>query len=263
MNIQSPGFSSKKAHGQRLVAEVNRVSAAPAHPKGLCKNQIMSDVPNIDLRNPGRSELDDVDAACRDHGFFFLSGHGLDDLIERTFDQSERFFAAPRVVKESLRRTEQGPLGWYDRELTKRFRDCKEVFDYMEPDGPLGEKLNRWPRELEGFREAQLEFFRAFSELAKQTVTLVHRALGTPASRIAEMGGSPASSTARLNHYPTHDPLTHEESESLPELGPTALGDHTDPGILTLLLQDETGGLQTLHSVTGGSTCLRATARSS
>ena len=206
----------------------------------------MSDVPEIDIRNPTPSALADLDAACRDHGFFFLTGHGLDDLIQRTFEQSERFFAAPRDVKESLRRTEDGPLGWYDRELTKRYRDCKEVFDYMEPDGPLGERLNRWPSDLEGFRESQLAFFRGFSELAKETTALVHRALGTPASRVAEMGGSPASSTARLNHYPTHDPLTQDESRSLPELGPTALGHHTDPGILTLLLQDETGGLQTL-----------------
>lgn len=206
----------------------------------------MSDVPNIDIRDPGRSGLHDVDAACRDHGFFFLSGHGLDELIEKAFDESERFFKAPRVLKESLRRTEEGPLGWYDRELTKRFRDCKEVFDYMEPEGALGEKLNRWPGELEGFRETQVQFFHAFSDLAKETVRLVHRALGTPAARVAEMGGSPASSTARLNHYPTHDPLPIEESENLPGLGPTALGHHTDPGILTLLLQDETGGLQTL-----------------
>ena len=39
----------------------------------------------------------------------------------------------------------------------------------------------------------------------------------------------------------TRSPLI---SEGLAELGPTALGYHTDPGVLTLLLQDNTGGLQ-------------------
>ena len=35
------------------------------------------------------------------------------------------------------------------------------------------------------------------------------------------------------------------ERAGLPLLGATALGYHTDPGVLTLLLQDDTGGLQT------------------
>ena len=35
-----------------------------------------------------------------------------------------------------------------------------------------------------------------------------------------------------------------DERDGLAELGPTALGYHTDPGVLTLLLQDAVGGLQ-------------------
>ncbi|MEE3328935.1 MAG: 2OG-Fe(II) oxygenase family protein [Myxococcota bacterium] len=211
----------------------------------------MSTVPDIDIQETDASSLKKLDAACRDHGFFFLSGHGLDELIQRTFEQAERFFNEPPTVKESLRRTEQGPLGWYDRELTKRFRDCKEVFDFMEPEGTLGEKLNRWPADLPGFRDVQLEFFRAFSNLAQQTTQLVHQALGTASDAIAHHGGSAESSTVRLNHYPTHDPVPESASKDLADLGPTALGHHTDPGILTLLLQDDTGGLQT-HSLSDG-----------
>ena len=120
----------------------------------------MGKVPSIDIRQPTDARLAEVDAACRDHGFFFLSGHGLEDLIQRTFEESERFFAEPRASKVALSRTEGGPLGWYDRELTKQFRDCKEVFDFMEADGPIGEKLNRWPKALAGFKEAQIDFFK-------------------------------------------------------------------------------------------------------
>ncbi len=57
--------------------------------------------------------------------------------------------------------------------------------------------------------------------------------------------------TVRLNHYPTHDPVPESASANLADLGPTALGHHTDPGVLTLLLQDDTGGLQT-HSLSEG-----------
>ena len=35
-----------------------------------------------------------------------------------------------------------------------------------------------------------------------------------------------------------------DERNDLRELGDTALGHHTDPGVVTLLLQDDTGGLQ-------------------
>ena len=109
-------------------------------------------VPTIDIEHPSQGDLRAVDLACRDHGFFLLEGHGLDDLIERTWTETHRFFDAPRRLREDIRRTEDQPLGWYDRELTKRFRDCKEVFDYMHPAGAIGEIRNRWPDSLPGFR---------------------------------------------------------------------------------------------------------------
>ena len=38
------------------------------------------------------------------------------------------------AVRESIRRTADRALGGYDRELTKRTRDHKEVFDFIDPD---------------------------------------------------------------------------------------------------------------------------------
>lgn len=204
----------------------------------------MEQVPTVDLRNPGQTGLDDLDAACRDHGFFLLVGHGLDALIEETWAATRDFFAAPEALKAGIRRTEEQPLGYYDRELTKRRRDCKEVFDYMEPDGPIGTSRNRWPDGLPGFRETQSAFFGAFSKLAAETLALVHSALGVDPAVAATHAGSAMTSTVRLNHYPTADPVPPRERDGLPGLGEVALGHHTDPGVLTLLLQDQTGGLQ-------------------
>ena len=201
-------------------------------------------VATIDIRSQAPGELEALDSACRDHGFFLLKGHGLDELIDRTFAESWRFFAASEKVKAGIARTEDEPLGWYDRELTKRYRDCKEVFDYMEPKGAIGQKKNRWPEELPGFREMQDEFFEAFSKLAGDTSRLIHRALATPGEFMRDHLGSVMTSTVRLNYYPVEDPVPADERAGLPELGETALGFHTDPGVLTLLLQDETGGLQ-------------------
>ncbi len=201
-------------------------------------------VPTIDIGRPSEADLRAVDHACGDHGFFLLRGHGLDDLIRRNWEETRRFFSAPLKVKEDIRRTEDQPLGWFDRELTKRDRDCKEVFDYMQPGGAIGELRNRWPGALPGFKEFQTEFFEAFSVLAERTLHLVHSALGSGKEAAQAHPGSAMTSTVRLNYYPVEDPVPAEERETLPALGETALGHHTDPGVLTLLLQDDTGGLQ-------------------
>ena len=91
-------------------------------------------VPIIDLQTAsGDSEqLKLIDSACRDHGFFLLKNHGIQDEINNMWSMSEWFFSQNRVDKLKLLRSEEIPLGFYDRELTKQRRDLKEVFDFME-----------------------------------------------------------------------------------------------------------------------------------
>ncbi len=204
----------------------------------------MDSVPTVDIGNPSATSLAALDAACADHGFFLLEGHGLDELIERTWRETRRFFAADRSIKAAIERGPDSMLGWFDRELTKRKRDHKEVFDFIDPDLAIEPPPNRWPTGLDGFREAMTEFFDAFAVLAAETLTLVHRTLGVPADVAAAHPNPRSTSTVRLNHYPVGDPVPAAEREGLNPLGPTALGYHTDPGVLTLLLQDDTGGLQ-------------------
>ena len=59
------------------------------------------------------------------------------------------------------------------------------------------------------------------------------------------------TSFVRLNYYPFEDPLTPHDAKAVKTLGDMALHHHTDPGVLTLLLQDMTGGLQTLSKDDG------------
>ena len=201
-------------------------------------------VPAIDIGDPTATSLDSLDRACRDHGFFLLEGHGLDELIDHTWDQTRRFFAAGPAVKEPIRRTAESHLGWYDRELTKRRRDHKEVFDFIDPAIPDDRSPNRWPPELDGFRAAMERFFDAFAVLATRTLALVHATLDVTATTAAAHPTTRSTSTVRLNHYPVGDPVPAAERGDLRPLGDVALGHHTDPGVLTLLLQDDTGGLQ-------------------
>ena len=50
----------------------------------------MSQVPVIDLSAPSPEAIAALDAACHQHGFFLLSGHGADALIEQTWDQASK-----------------------------------------------------------------------------------------------------------------------------------------------------------------------------
>ena len=204
----------------------------------------MTHVPTVDIRNPSGVSLEALDRACADHGFFLLEGHGLDDLIERTWAATTAFFASSPANKEAIRRNPESMLGWYDRELTKRKRDHKEVFDFIDPSIPDDRSPNRWPERPTGFRSTMTDFFDGFAALAADTLRLVHSTLGLDPSTAADHPSERTTSTVRLNHYPVGDPVPEEDRDGLNPLGEVALGHHTDPGVLTLLLQDDTGGLQ-------------------
>lgn len=204
----------------------------------------MDQVPVVDISSPTSTSRRALDDACRDHGFFLLEGHGLDDLIDRTWGWTARLFDADRVVRTAIERDADNPLGWYDRELTKRRRDHKEVFDFIEPADPTRDRFNRWPTDLPDFRGTMAEFYEAFSGLAQRTLEFIHDTLDlSPAGR-SVIAGDPTASAVRLNHYTLGDPVPADERDGLAELGSTALGFHTDPGTITMLLQDDTGGLQ-------------------
>ena len=104
-------------------------------------------VPIIDLKNASNDEkqIKLLDAACRDHGFFILKNHGMQKQIDHMWKLSEWFFSQDRKDKLKLLRSEEIPLGFYDRELTKQKRDLKEVFDFMETR--TEHDINQWPKD--------------------------------------------------------------------------------------------------------------------
>ena len=206
-------------------------------------------VPTIDLEKAkdDPSQLKSLDKACRDHGFFLLKNHGMQEEIDDMWRMSEWFFNQPREDKLKIIRTESIPLGYYDRELTKQKRDLKEVFDFMYPKSN-GEDLNQWP-ENKVFRSKMENFFSKASLVAEETLRLVFLNLNNNGCQLPS--GDKSTSNARLNYYPIHDPLEEKTRKDISKLGNMALHHHTDPGILTLLIQDMTGGLQTKSKESG------------
>ena len=211
------------------------------------------EIPLIDLSlvKQDETQLELVDNACRDHGFFLLENHGMEKEIEAMWKASASFFAQTTEEKRKLYRTERNPLGYFDKELTKKKRDRKEVFDYMQPRAGSAD-FNQWPKENKSFRVVCENFFDAASDTATKTLEVIYMAYLAASDLNSELpGGDKRTSTVRFNFYPQDDPLDEKErSEELP-LGELALNHHTDPGILTLLFQDMVGGLQALSKANG------------
>lgn len=195
-----------------------------------------------------------ADAATR-FGFFQVVNHGISStLLADVWDQATAFFAQPLAVKRQIMRTKDNARGYYDRELTKNARDLKEVVDLGHVPFPeLGlnddrnhqavDGQNQWP-DIDGFAHTMVRYLQACEQVSSFLLGAFSAGLGEPRDRLDQHFGHDHTSFLRLNNYPLEDVLLAEETNNVAALGDMALHHHTDAGALTLLLQDDVGGLQ-------------------
>jgi len=185
--------------------------------------------------------------ACRESGFFYIVGHGVDeDLQLRLKELSRQFFA--QSLEEKLRiRMSLGGRAWrgyfcVGDELTSGKPDQKEGLYFGEElaaDDPRvvsGTPLhgpNLFPTHPSALRDTVLEYLAALTQLG-------HRLLAGLALSLD------LDEMYFFDRY-THEPLTlfrifNYPPPSDPQLW--GVGEHTDYGWLTILLQDDTGGLE-------------------
>ncbi|MQL95521.1 hypothetical protein Taro_028188 [Colocasia esculenta] len=189
----------------------------------------------------------EVEAASKDWGFFQVVNHGVSlEVLERFQVAARGFFALPAEKKRRVRRDAVNPLGYYESEHTKNVRDWKEVFDFMvddevviPPSGEPGDQeattwRNQWPDCPPELRETAREYAREVENLAFKLLEVISLTLNLPAKRLnGFFHGQPQSSFVRVNHYPPCP---------APDLA-LGVGRHKDSGALTVLLQDDVGGL--------------------
>ena len=223
----------------------------------------MTEIPVIDITQLASDQPDGVVAAIDDagrrYGFFQIVGHGIDpDLIDDVWRETRAFFAMDRAAKLALSRTKENSRGYYDRELTKRSRDLKEVFDFahvphpeLPDDHPRNfapvDGHNRWPADRPSFRRTMVAYLDACEGVARRLLRAFAMALDVEPDRFDEYFDHTHTSFIRLNHYPLGDPLDEDEAMAVTDLGDMALHHHSDAGAFTILLQDDVGGLQVEH----------------
>jgi isopenicillin N synthase-like dioxygenase len=185
--------------------------------------------------------------ACRDTGFFYVTGHGIPDaLLSGVFRSAQEFFAQPAAAKDEISikrsRHNRGYVGLSTERLDPGQIDNKEAFNIgldlapTDPEVVAGKPfrgVNLWPR-TPGFRDTTLAYFNAVWKLGCDLHFAIAADLGLPTTYFANKLDRPMA-TLRLLHYPPRDAARGDA------LG---AGAHTDYGSITLLLTDDADGLE-------------------
>ena len=185
-------------------------------------------------------------------GFFAIAGHGVDPLLQCRLDRAARaFFALPDRTKDEIAMARAGSAwrGWFPvgGELTSGRPDHKEGIyfgDELPEEHPrvaAGTPLhgrNLFPDTPSDLRPAVLEWLDAMRRVADAVMRGIAVGLGLPATWFEDdLTGDPTA-LFRIFHYPPND---HADTK---DDGIWGVGEHTDYGLLTLLAQDDNGGLQ-------------------
>ncbi|RZA26173.1 MAG: isopenicillin N synthase family oxygenase [Proteobacteria bacterium] len=186
-------------------------------------------------------------AACTDKGFFYIVGHGIDAKLEKKLAElSQIFFAQPEAEKMRIC-MENGGRAWrgyfpVGGELTSGKPDWKEGLYFGEehaPHHPLVQAqtplhgANLFP-DIHGFRETVLLYLDAMRHLGDKLMEGLALSLGLPESYFKDHFTTEPTQLFRIFHYPP-------PPEGRDVWG---VGEHTDYGLLTVLKQDDVGGLE-------------------
>jgi isopenicillin N synthase-like dioxygenase len=215
-----------------------------------------SSIPIIDLASfrSSSSEAERIgaalDRACCEFGFFYVTSHGIDPaLSSRLMTLAREFFALPVERKMSIA-MEQGGRAWrgyflVKGELTSGRPDRKEGIYFgteLGPDDPRVRAglplhgMNLYPT-VPGFRDALIAYIDKVTALGQMLLGGIAIGLGVGRDYFLERYTRDPTVLFRIFDYP---PAT----ESRDALG---VGEHTDYGLLTLLRQDDVGGLEIWH----------------
>ena len=209
---------------------------------------IIDIAPLIDNTGELTTVANRMNRACREHGFFYISHHRVDEaLMEQLATLSHRFFVQDQTVKMKIR-MERGGRAWrgyfpVGGELTSGRPDQKEGLYFgaeLGPDDPrvqAGRPMhgpNLFPTDLPEFRSVVLEYMDALTQLGHTLMRGLSLSLGQRATYFADHYTTDPLTLFRIFHYP---PVANTDDS-------WGVGEHTDYGLLTILKQDAVGGLQ-------------------
>lgn len=198
-----------------------------------------------------------IRAACVSKGFMYVVGHGIDpDLRAAVLAEARSFFAQPEAEKMRIHMKLSPCNRGYEPMRGQTLEagtppDLKESFytgaelptdDPRVVAGKFNHGPNQWPAGRDSFRTTMETYFEAMDALAQRLMRGLALSLDLPEGHFAPFCHD-AHANLRLIHYPP------QPANPLP--GEKGCGAHTDWGALTLLMQDDVGGLQVWDEAQG------------
>jgi isopenicillin N synthase-like dioxygenase len=200
-------------------------------------------------REAAAHAADLIGEASSRFGFFYATGHGIpSETFDALLTASERFFALPEPVKAAISMDRGGIAwrGWFpvEGELTSGLPDRKEglyLGEELGPDDPrvrAGVPLhgaNLWPDAVPELRAAVEAWLGGAVAAAEAIMRGMALALRLDADHFSAGLTRNPTLLFRIFHYP-RQPRSAGEG--------FGVGEHSDYGLLTLLAQDDKGGLE-------------------
>ena len=206
------------------------------------------DISEIEEKDFSRTLLQDFFSAYNKYGFGYIINHGIEKtLIEQLFQVSKQFHSQPlsEKMRVALDHNHRGYIAINtSTDVNSKLADVKkpnqsESFMMMREDkselpdvylsGP-----NQWPK-LENFKEVLEKYTFNMTKLGRNLMRLALLSSGVKDLSVMQSLDTPTI-WLRLLHYP---PISKNSPSDLYGSAP-----HTDFGCLTILAQDEIGGLQ-------------------
>ncbi|KAI1798928.1 Clavaminate synthase-like protein [Daldinia bambusicola] len=226
-------------------------------------------IPVIDFSAWSRGLIEDkkrigreVTDACRRVGFVYIINHGMpSDILEEAFGLSKRLFdlspeekmlaphpPGPTVHRgyswPGLEKVSQDIINDGDKEKeaeNRKISDFKESYEIGSEDSKTQPNIWLPPEVLSGFREFTTQFYWKCHDVAKELLRALATGIGLEDEDFFLRYHSGINNQLRLLHYP---PI---EAEKLSSNVVARMPAHSDWGTITMLFQDDCGGLQVEH----------------
>ena len=182
--------------------------------------------------------------------FSMSTGHGVDARLtaRRSWNRRGRFFSLPDRDKLAIEMVNSPHFRGYNRVAAERTRgrpDWREQIDIgaerpalpREGGSPPWARLrgpNQWPAALPELRTVVNRWQTAAMQVLARLLRAFALALGQPADALEPLYGDDPHFLVKLIRYPGRDATGADQG----------VGAHKDAGLITLLLQDDQGGLQ-------------------
>ena len=205
----------------------------------------------LELRKASRKELNRLFEALSGIGFVYIKNHGVAEReVSAIMQSSKIFFSQSLESKEAIKmsKARQSWRGYFSvgKELTLGKPDWKEgIYFGREHDEHHPGVINSWPLhgknlwpanpKLQDFRNQILDYMKKLEGISGEFLGYIALCLGLDLEYFVKRFAEPTV-LFRIFNYPA---LVGKETKDL-----WSVAEHTDMGFLTVLKQDQSGGLE-------------------